>query len=350
MNIVQKNRIRKSTKYICIIFSIIIIVTSVFSIISSLSKENIKTRTKNIYQYRNKFSYDYKVNLRKNKYINNNVDVSNVQAYVTDLMDTIDLNLKYEYLADKESELNYKYSVIGKTQVFYVKDGNEQKIWEEEETLLEEQSNVNTGSSIELNEKIVLDLKSKNSLINDFKKEMGMTVNAIYTVELRLNLNTEIEGKQVDVNLNPNVQIELAEKTSRITGENNKEDTQYISKEYKVNSKKNLCVILSDMLAILVAFAILKYVAKSRVTNTIKDDFRQELNRILKVCDDKIVQISTKPIDNDDNVVLVKDFGEIVKVSEELFKPILYYYDIDNEEASFSVVSGQTSYRFILKK
>ena len=45
-----------------------------------------------------------------------------------------------------------------------------------------------------------------------------------------------------------------------------------------------------------------------------------------------------------------KDFGEIFKVSEELFKPILYYNAIENEEAWFSVMSGKTSYRFVLKK
>ena len=84
--------------------------------------------------------------------------------------------------------------------------------------------------------------------------------------------------------------------------------------------------------------------------NKTRNEFRQELNRILKICQDKIVQVSTKPIDKPEDVVLVKDFGEIVKISEELFKPILYYFDSQKEEAWFSVMSGKTTYRYILKK
>ena len=41
--------------------------------------------------------------------------------------------------------------------------------------------------------------------------------------------------------------------------------------------------------------------------------------------------------------------GEIVKISEELFKPILYYLDNQKEEAYFSVMTGNNIYRYILK-
>ena len=34
----------------------------------------------------------------------------------------------------------------------------------------------------------------------------------------------------------------------------------------------------------------------------------------------------------------------------ELFKPILYYNAKENEEAWFSVMSGKTSYRYVLRK
>ena len=47
---------------------------------------------------------------------------------------------------------------------------------------------------------------------------------------------------------------------------------------------------------------------------------------------------------------VVKDFGEIVKVSEELFKPILYWISPRNDEAWFTVMSHGVTYRYILKK
>ena len=86
-----------------------------------------------------------------------------------------------------------------------------------------------------------------------------------------------------------------------------------------------------------------------KIANNITNEYRKELNKFLKLCQDKIVQVNTNPNEND-NIIDVKDFEEIVKVSEELFKPILYYFDNENQEAIFCVITGKITYRFILKR
>ena len=83
---------------------------------------------------------------------------------------------------------------------------------------------------------------------------------------------------------------------------------------------------------------------------SVRNEFKYELNRLLRICQDKIVEVSTRPNDEKREIVFVKDFGEIVKISEELFKPILYYKKNEENEAWFTVVSEKTSYRYILKK
>lgn len=345
-----KNRIRKSTKYAVIIIAIVLLVTYLCNLMQNLSKENVKIRTKEIYNYTNKFDYDYKVNLIKNKYMQDAEITDKSLAYVTDLIDTTDIELNYEYIADKESDLKYTYSIIGKMQVVYTKDGEEQKIWDEEETLVEEKQLEENTNKISINENLDLDLKDKNKLLSEFKQEMGMSIDAKYTITLNINIKTEVENKEINVNYTPTIQVDLAEKTSKISGENNLEDTQYISKEYNVSSSGNIFIIILDIILLVISILLLKYATKSKATNRVRNEFRQELNRILKICQDKIVQVSTRPIDKPEDVVLVKDFGEIVKISEELFKPILYYFDSQKEEAWFSVISGKTIYRYILKK
>ena len=187
----QKNRIRKSTKYIGSIISIVLLVTSFISLMQNVSNENIKTRTKEIYNYTNKFNYDYNVNLINNKYIEQDEQKDESIVYVTDLIDTTDLNINYEYLADKESDLKYSYSVIGKLQVIYTKDGEEQKIIYKEETLLEEQTKEITDSKIDINETLNLDLKDENNLLKEFEQELGMSISANYTVILKVNIQLD---------------------------------------------------------------------------------------------------------------------------------------------------------------
>lgn len=350
MRTAQNNRIRRSTKYVCYLLAIVLIITSLCNLGQNLSKENMQTSTKEIYNYTNKFDYSYQVNLIDNPYIKEDVIQDKTIAYVTDLIDNTDFTLNYEYVANKQADLEYSYSIVGKMQVVYTKDGEEQKIWDEEETLLEEKKLEAYSDKININEKLKVDLKSKNELLNDFKQKMGMSIDAIYTIKLKILVSTNVEDEPITVTYAPTVQVDLAEKTSKITGENNKEDSEYISKEYEVKGSTNVVMIIVDIILIGISILLIKYVTKARTTNIVKNEFRQELNRVLKLCQDKIVEVSNKPNEEEENVVFVKDFGEIVKVSEELFKPILYYFDKENEEAWFSVMSREIVYRYIFRK
>ena len=350
MRMKGKNKIRKSTKYATIIISVIVLIFSFINFIKTIQKQNMKTSTKEIYKYTNKFNYDYKVNLISNKYMTNEEIKDKNIAYVTDLIDNIKLNLNYDYIANKNSEINCNYSVVGLMQAVYTKNGEEQKIWEKEETILPEKSINSASDNIQIREKLKLDLKEKNNLINNFKQQLGMSIEAKYTVKLKIKITTEIEGKEIVDELEPFINIDLAEKTTNLKGENNTENTQYISKEYKITQKSSVLKMAIDLALMVLAVLVLRYISKFKVANVVRNEYKYELNRILKICQDKIVQVSTKPNDEEIEVVYVKDFGEIFKVSEELFKPILYYNAKENEEAWFSVMSGKTSYRFVLKK
>ena len=345
-----KNKMRKSTKYVTIIVAIIVLIFSFINFIKNIQKENMKTSTKEIYKYTNKFNYDYKINLISNQYMTNEEIKDKNLAYVTDLIDNIKLNLNYDYTASKNSEIKCNYSIVGLMQAVYTKNGEEQKIWEKEETLLPEKSLNSASDNIQIAENLKLDLKDKNELINNFKQQLGMSIEAKYTVKLKIKVTTEVEGKEVVDELSPFINIDLAEKTTKLTGENNIENSEYISKEYKVAKKSSGIQIFIDLILIVIAMIALRKVSKSKVANVVRNEYKYELNRILRICQDKIVEVNTKPNDEEIEVVYVKDFGEIFKVSEELFKPILYYNAKENEEAWFSVMSGKTSYRFVLKK
>ena len=345
-----KNKMRKSTKYVTIVVSIIVLIFSFINFITTIQKENMKTFTKEIYKYTNKFNYDYKINLISNKYMTNDEIKDKNLAYVTDLIDNIKLNLNYDYTASKNSEIKCTYSIVGLMQAVYTRNGEEQKIWEKEETLLKEKTTDSASDNIQIAENLKLDLKDKNELINNFKQQLGMSIDAKYTVKLKIKVSTQVEGKEIEDELTPFINIDLAEKTTKISGENNIENSEYISKEYNITEKSSTLALFIDIVLIIVAIFVLRYVSKFKIANVVRNEYKYELNRILKICQDKIVQVSTRPNDEEIEVVYVKDFGEIFKVSEELFKPILYYNAKENEEAWFSVMSGKTSYRFVLKK
>lgn len=139
---------------------------------------------------------------------------------------------------------------------------------------------------------------------------MGMSISADYMVTLKVDVKTKIEEKDIVSQYNSTVKLDLAEKTTQILGENNKDDIQYISKEYEQITKSPFMVIL-DVIVIAFSIYLLRFVSKAKVTNRVKNEYKQELNRILKLCQDKIVKVSTKPEKNMESAVYVKDFAEV---------------------------------------
>ena len=71
-----KNRIRKSTKIIYATIASILLTFSFYGLMKGTQSDTINTKKEQIYTYTNKFNYDYKVNLIKNKYMKNKQTVN----------------------------------------------------------------------------------------------------------------------------------------------------------------------------------------------------------------------------------------------------------------------------------
>ncbi|MGN1327725.1 MAG: DUF5305 family protein [Clostridia bacterium] len=347
----NKVKMRKSTRSFCIaVASVLFVISAATLFNSSLGEKTNKTKEE-IYSYTNKFSYGYQVNLLPNKYIEESSLGMNEIAYITDLIDNINLDLNYNYNSDNESTIKYTYSIKGILSGVYTRDGKEQKVWTKQYTLKEPTENIITGKNFNIKENLLLDLKEQNKLVRDFEQEIGITVDTTYNVILEVETNTEVDGEQVNNRYSSSLAISLGKKTTTINGENNKEDTQYVSKEIEQTIKIDSTSKVISAILFAISIVSLYYIKKKTVTmNKTRNEFRLELNRILRLCQDKIVQVSSKLEVDTTNVIDVKDFGEIVKVSEELFKPILYWISPRDDEAWFTVMSNGVTYRYILRR
>ena len=294
----KKIKIRKSIRYFCLASVIVILVAScahLFKVL--LATEDISVKNEEIYSYENKFNYDYKVNLIKNPYIEKEYLDMNENAYITDLIQSIDLNLNYKYQGNVESNIDYEYSVKGYLNATYTKDGEEQKVWQKEYKLVDTKKETNKSNTIDLQEKLKINLKEQNNLVKQFEQDLGINLDAKYLIVLNIKTTTEVEGEKVDNTYASSLNIDLAEKTTKISGDNNKQDKKYISKEIEQQLEFNIVSIFISVALIVFSVLQLRYIFRKTIsTNHIKNEYRQELNRILRLCQDKIVQVST-PVD-----------------------------------------------------
>ena len=346
-----KIKMRKSTRYFYSAIASIVFAISAATLFGSFLGGKTNKTKEEIYKYTNKFNYGYQVNLLPNKYIEETTLGMSESAYITDLIDNINLDLNYNYNSDSKSTIKYTYSIKGILNGVYTKDGEEQKVWTKQYVLKEPTDGTVIDKNFEIKESIPLDLKTQNKLVKDFEQEIGISIDAKYNVIIEVQTNTEIDGEQVANKYTSSLAIDVGKKTTTIKGENDKEDTQYVSKEIEHQTGVSTVSKVISGIFFIISIAVLQYITTKTVAmNKTRNEFRQELNRILRLCQDKIVQVSSNLDVDTTNVIDVKDFGEILKVSEELFKPILYWISPRNDEAWFTVMSHGVTYRYILKK
>ena len=353
MRAVKKSKIkmRKSTRYFYIALASILFAISTAILFGSFFGGKTDKTKEEIYSYTNLFKYDYQVNLLENKYIDETTLGMSELAYITDLIDNINMNLNYQYNADEKSTIKYTYSIKAVLNGVYTKDGEEQKIWTKEQVLKEPTENTVIDRTFEIKENLSLNLKDLNQLVKDFEQEIGISIDATYNLILDVQTSTQVEGQTVDNQCASTIAIDLGKKTTTIKGENNQSDTQYVSQEVEQQSESSVFAKVIGIVMLIVSLYIYRYIfVKTVPMNKTRNEFRLELNRILRLCQDKIVQVSSNLEVDTTNVIDVKDFGEIVKVSEELFKPILYWISPRDNEAWFTVMSHGVTYRYILKK
>lgn len=176
-----------------------------------------------------------------------------------------------------------------------------------------------------------------------------MSVNANLYVRLIVNTRTFINNEEVINQYVSNFSISLGDKLAIVNGKNN--DIQIGSTKY-ASTTENVNINIGKLIISLIGYTMYFIQFKTKKLNTIKNEFKLELNRILKSCQDRIVIVKNKVDADEENIIEVNDFGELIKLSEELYKPILCWIsdDINDEQAWFSVLSNKVGYRFILKK
>jgi len=330
--------------------SVIVFAVSTSFLYKYFFNNNQYEEVERIYNYNDNLKTEYKVNVSPNPYIPEPT-LEMGKIYVTEYIDSIDFNFNYNYNADKISDIEYEYSAIGTLYATYMKDGEEQTIFQEEEVLIDSIIETLNTRSINDQKSINLDVSKYNEKIRSFEKDTNIDLNAMYIIEFVVKPKAIYQNEETYHEMISETKIEIGAKTTTIIGDFDiKNDGNIISRKLIEKEVKTYVVVINAILAI-GSFVVFVYVfANTKPARVLRNQYRRELNKILKLCQDKIVQVNTRFDTKGAKVIEVKDFSEIIKLSEELFKPILYYNLKDKEESWFYVISNTEIYRFVLKR
>lgn len=355
LRVSDKLKLNNKARFVLVLIGILMFAVGAAELYDAFTRKvEVVTEQKEIYKYTNKFSSNYAVNIKSNPYIEEQIMLPG-QTYISDLVSSLDISLNYSYSDTLEEPVPVKYNYKVDAIMFATYEADDK-----EYVVLNKKENLKTVGTLEANsdklkieEVVNIDYSKYHEIIKDFKQTLGMNVKAKLNIVLTVDTAATIESQIVNNQYKSEFNIDLGNKIAIVDNKGSDTDTKSIKSKATTEEKVDFDAIKASVsVAVLIIGIYIIYVVAYRTQKlrVIGNDFKAELNRILKSCQDRVVVVENQVDTDVENTIIVAKFAELIKLSEELYKPILCWIEKDEKEAQFSVISNRVRYLYILKQ
>lgn len=329
-------------------FAIVILALAFCFISSSLNINVVKSKT--LLNYNEVGYTDYNVSLKKNNYFDKKELPSNEQ-YIASIIDKVNINYKYDFSASDRVNGTYSHKIFAKVSADYNVDTNtNKKVWSKDYKIKQEENKkIENKTVFNINENVSVSYDKYNKIINDFKRDYMLAVNAKVDVIMQVDYDIIYNGKKVKKEVNLTTSIPLSEQTIEIATNYKPSDTGAITEKVVVNRFNNVFVFIFGILLGILGIGILI----KQFIEIMKDDQKQsaylkKLKKYLHDYGDIIATSKEPPKMKGLNVIEVIKFEDMVNAQDDLRVPIIFCETKKNQEGKFYLISQDCVYCYIL--
>lgn len=338
--------LNKRLKVVLVCFFTFLIATTSYLLNKEIKIPIYETQSSEIYSYNNNASVDYKVYLKPNDLFRENALGPN-EIYIISYIDRINTNFYYKYDSMQGANIKGEYNIHASVEGLTRKGENIVSVWEKEFPILQNRSFNSTDGSLTINEEVNLYLDQYNTFVKETIEATKINCDTTLTLIMDINLTGTTDKGIFEEHITPNIVIPLNTPMFEITT-NNIEEPGAIEKTIQVQLpiNKNKVILYSAILGIAtLGLIFLIFFTKSAPK---KDALEIALNKIFKKHGDRLVALSSS-IDIS-NARTVRSIDDLVRLADEINKPILYKYSEDyNEINEFFITNDDEIYLFELE-
>ena len=304
---------------------------------------------KDAINYKETSEVKYRVNLLENEFYDETSLEEGIDV-VSNLINNIDTEFKYNLELDEEIEYKYRYKILAEAQV-----KEEYKInilYKTEQVLLNKEEQEVKSNKLEISEKINVDYNQYNAEIKRFLEtyKLGLTKNQL-NVSLYLNVINKETGEYIHKEEKAmTITIPLTTKTVEITVNENIKDNQgkILIQENQYENLEYISVIgiLALVIGVATLVRLIKYISETRSAEKMYDD---ELKKILFDYKGCVQKINSKVDYNDYKVIKIDKFNELLGMREELQSPILMYTEENEKRTTFIMINQNLLFEYVLE-
>ena len=303
-------------------------------------------------------TYNYEIKQQLSEQVNyfdtsyfNPADLSNKPAYITNLTDTISLNHKYFYQADRAVDLKYTYSAHITLQAGYRLEGDKSpsRVWSHDYEAIPITEKKVTGQAVQISETITVPFAEYKRQMDNFKADFSLPTNGEIIVVVDVKISGIVDSVPVGDVRQVRIKIPLDQQIYGITTDLQSQESKTINvgdqlafqqtKQYQLLAAV-VCAILS-LVFLVISFSdwLSDHLAKT--------PYQRQLASIYK-CHDSIIVQTSKPMSlSGKSVVEVETFDDILDIEDSSKSPIIAK-EIGDKATRFMIIQEDIVYTYVL--
>lgn len=257
------------------------------------------------------------------------------KTYFRKITERIDTVFAYEFSCDRDAEITGEYDVTA-----CVSSADE---WEKCFVLVPRTTFASSGISASFTDSLQIDPAYYDGVLSDISDEIGArSQNPELTIRYNIHTVARTDVGDVDESLTPSLVIPLNK--NAFTIENNTGEKTGSIKTRKTIFKQNVADRrrYSTAAAILILILLIVFAFQTSDTQVTLSEAEKEIISARKKYGDWIADAMDVPIESGQSAIVMRSLDDLVKIAEELGKPIIQKTD------AYYVFDGKIRYEYLM--
>lgn len=310
---------------------------------------SIKDKKLSLYKYNNRANINYEVLLKPNALYNNS-SIDEGSTYITEFIKLIKASFDYEFSGERTADIIGDYEIIAEVEGYTGEKDTYKSIWKKDYIISPKTSFNTKDKALRFKKDIRINLQGFNAFANKIIQDSKIQSSAKLSIFMNVNLKAKAANRIIEDKVSPVMVIPLNTSYFDITGNLSIDKPGVLNETIKVKLpvKKAVIIMFVSLIVIMIAsllFLILFTVPVSPVSPTIK-----MLNSIFKNHGDRLAAMNSDISIKCDNCYKVNSIDDLVRIADEISKPILYKYSYNVQEITqFYIIDNNQIYLFDIK-
>lgn len=314
----------------------------------TLNNHKFVEKKLSLYSYRHKGKVNYSVLLGPNM-VYSEKSLGEGKTYINDFIDSINATFKYDFSGERKAEIKGYYDIVGVLEGLVVEEKESKTVWKKEYVFIPKTSFAVNDNKFSVEKAVKIRLKDYNTFVEKIIKESNVNFDTKFTIMCNISLEANTDKGLIKEKMCPTMEVPLNKKIFEIKGNLSGEKEGSIEKVIKEPVPINRKVVLIIYIFIGICLCVLIFLLFFTASSVMASPFEKRLKKIFKLHGDRIVAIDNDIEITDESLMNVVSIEDLVRISDDICKPILYInISISGETHKFYVLDHNKVYLFEL--